>query len=273
MPQRNSRDRPEIGIILVLACLALSAFAAPAQAAEHGLWMVARVQGDVSHGEGNGSWRVALAGDRLPTGRHVRTGVDGRLTMIRGRDRVDAGPNAHFVISDSAVAARDGIVQRLGRMLFDMGERDSRNFGVDTPLLAVVIKGTRFSVEVSAETVEVHVEDGLVEVVAKQSGESALVEPGFTASVTAADGGLDIQSTDASSGAGDTIGQVTDSASGLIESIGDTATDAVGGAADSVGGAAESVGGSAGGVGDSVGGLGGAVGGLGDSVGGVTGGL
>lgn len=267
MPHSVVRRGLELAIILAFACAALATLLAPARAAETNLWMVARVQGDVSHGEGNGSWRVALAGDQLPTGRHVMTGVDGRLTMIRGRDRIDAGPNARFVISGSAAVTRDGIVQRLGRLLFDMGERESRNFRIDTPLLAVVIKGTRFSVAVSAEAVRVSVENGLVEVVAKRSGETALIEPGFSATVTATTGGLDIKSTDSLSNAAGTTGQAVDSASGLA---GDTATDAVGGTADSVGGAADSVGGAVGGASDS---LGGATGGLGDAVGGVTGGL
>lgn len=262
MTQNIAVGRPVVAVVLIIACIALAATAAPAS--EHETWIVTRVEGDASHGAGDGAWRVALSGDRLPAGRHVRTGADGRLAIIGGPDRIDAGPDARFVVLGEPGAQREGILQRLGRLLFEIGDRESGNFTVDTPLLAVVIKGTRFSVAVSVESVVVSVEEGLVEVRAKRSGEAALVEPGFTAKVTAATGALDVRSTKSLSDPD----EATESDSSLTDTVGDTA----GSLGDAVGGVGDSVGGAVGGVGDSVGGaVGGAAGSVGDAVGGAAG--
>lgn len=255
------------GTLLVLVALSMIAGAGPAQAAEHRSWLVARVEGDVRDGVD-----AVTAGDSLAPGTQVETGANGNLTLIRGRDRIDAGPESRFAVTGDPHSPPDGIMQSIGRMLFDMESRESRDFRVDTPLLAVVIKGTRYSVDVSADGVTVAVQEGTVQVTANRTGEVVLVGPGFTASASAASGALEVRPSETDAGLNDPVNDVTDIGGDLTGTTARTAGSVAGVAGDTVGRAADTVGDTVGNaaasVGDTVGkaadGLG--LGGLGKSL-------
>ncbi len=260
--------------LIVAASLSVLLVAGPASAAQHLEWMVARAVGSVAHGAAADRMQPTRLGDRLPPGTLVDTGPDGRVTIVRGRDTVSAGPGARFIIAGDPDEPPDSIVQRLGRILFDMETRESRSFGVDTPLLAVTIKGTRFTVDVTASQDAVAVDEGIVLVTARDSGETVLVEAGFTAVVTAVDGNLEVRPTETRAETTDPVDSLPDIDTSLADAVdgtlGDAAaavTDTAAAAGDAATGAAAGAAGTAEDVGRSV------ERSVSDTVGGVAGGL
>ncbi len=188
-------------------CLLLAAAAVtiagpgPATASEdQSDWTVAEVLGNVRHSQQAGVWWSARSGDALPAGSVVVTGDDGYLTVTREGDRIDVSPSSEFAVGERSADEGDGIMQRLGRMLFDMETRESRNFKVETPYLAAAIKGTIFAVTVTDDTATVDVEEGLVEVSHSPSGERAMLAAGGTASAGLRFKGLDTRSDSRSQG-------------------------------------------------------------------------
>ena len=75
------------------------------------------------------------------------------------------------------------VLQSLGKLLFRMESRESRDFKIDTPYLAAAIKGTTFTVEVDDDDAAVEVSEGSVLVTANRSGQSAYVGAGERAEV------------------------------------------------------------------------------------------
>ncbi|MDH3231190.1 MAG: FecR family protein [Alphaproteobacteria bacterium] len=241
--------------LIVLACLVLPVAIDSAMAREHQSWMVARAEGNVRHGVDVNRMQPSLAGDRLAPGTAVSTGSDGRLTIIRGHDRIDAGPDTWFVVSGDPAMPPDGVGQRLGRMLFDMGNRASWNFRVDTPLLTVTIKGTRFTIDVSVSAESVSVDEGSVEVRARGTGDAVLVGPGFTASVDGINGSLEVRPTETQGGMNEPTDAAPPTDTALGGAVGDSLGGVAGAAADAAGAAADAARSSEKSVQDAVGGL------------------
>ena len=77
------------------------------------------------------------------------------------------------------------IIQRSGSIVLDVEKRNVKHFEVETPLLAALVKGTRFRVTVEKDRSYVDVLRGQVEVSDLRSGQYALVEPEQTAKVSA----------------------------------------------------------------------------------------
>lgn len=161
-------------------CLAAAAgFVAAAHAAETGPWHLAAVDGEVTL-DGRA---VTVPGVALATGAVLRTGGDGTAVLTRPGDSITLFANSSMAIPAEGASAEPGILQTLGRLLFRMESRESRDFEVHTPYLAAAVKGTTFTVEVAAGNADVSVEEGSVLVVANRSGFAAYVGAGQRASV------------------------------------------------------------------------------------------
>lgn len=258
--KRGHGSRSRLAAFLSVGCLLVLA-ATLVQAAQHRSWLAAAVDGDVRrYIPYSTAWRQVVVGDRLNPGTRILTGPDGQLTIIRGRDSVEVGSNSEFVVSGDPDNPPDDIFQSLGRLLFVMETRDSRDFTVETPLLVATVKGTRFVVTVSSGDTTVTVEEGTVEVTARATGATALLEPGMTARVSVDGDGLEVTALEAPEATG-TLG-------GTVDAAADAVGGAVGGTRDAVGGAGNAAGGAAGSAGDAAGGAAGAAG---DAAGGAAG--
>lgn len=225
-----------VTFILVLAVIT----AVPA--AQHRSWLAAAVDGDVRRFiPFSTAWRQVEVGDRLSPGTQVRTGMNGHLTMIRGRDTLVIYPESAFVVSGDPDYPPDSIFQSLGKLLFEVDHRETRSFSVETPLLAATVKGTRFVVVVTPSRSTVTVEAGSVEVTVRTTGETALLQPGMTATVSASDNDLRVTAVDMPADP-DAVDSAVDAAADTVSGAAGTATDTVGRAAgaatDAVGGAA-----------------------------------
>jgi hypothetical protein len=79
------------------------------------------------------------------------------------------------------------VIQDFGTSLFRIQKKSTPHFGVQTPYLAAVVKGTTFTVTVGPEGSSVQVTEGAVQVSTLDGGAAELLRPGGIASVGASD--------------------------------------------------------------------------------------
>ena len=159
-----------------------------AAAAQGAPWRISEVTGEVSVSEGGRS-RAATRGALLSSGATVTTRARGRAVLVRGQEFVVVSPRTQLRIPEAA-QARGGIIQVLadwGTALFRIERRETPHFGVQTPYLAAVVKGTTFTVNVGEAGASVQVTEGAVEVSTNDGGAMELVRPGMIVSVAASD--------------------------------------------------------------------------------------
>src|SRR5688500_2574638 len=169
-----------IGLAPVLLFMGSSAIAAPP-------WKVSEVSGDVKVVE-NGRPRAALRGALLASGATIVTGQSARAVIVRGGEFVVVSPNSRLRIAEPA--QQRGIIQAVvefGTSLFRIERKATPHFGVQTPYLAAVVKGTVFTVTVGGKGATVQVTHGAVQVSTLDGRASYLIEPGMIASVGASD--------------------------------------------------------------------------------------
>ena len=147
-------------------------------------WSVGRMRGEVEHRVGL-SWKPVEAGMLIEDRTRVRTGADGRVDLQRGAELVSLGANTEIEIRDGGAELMTTIIQESGVLTADVERRNVQHFSVQTPFLAAVVKGTKFTVTVDENGSHVEVERGVVQV---QDGDNELVvdiRPGQDAIVTA----------------------------------------------------------------------------------------
>ena len=155
--------------------------------AQSGPWTVSETRGEVVIKTADGE-RAARRGARIAAGEQVVTGNRGTATIVRGREFVTVRPNSRI-----SIAPRERergviqIIQDFGSALFNIGRQPDPHFGVDTPYLAAVVKGTTFSITVSEEGASMQVTEGAVEASTFDGGARDLVRPGEIAVIAADD--------------------------------------------------------------------------------------
>ena len=135
---------------LLLPVLLLLFSGVPALA-QNGAWTVSESKGVVTVIDPAGQ-RPAKVGTQLVAGAAIRTGAGASAVLVRGREFVTMRQNAQIRI---VPAQRErGIIQILqdyGSALFNIDKQPNPHFGVETPYLAAVVKGTTFVITVSDE--------------------------------------------------------------------------------------------------------------------------
>ena len=150
-------------------------------------WKVSEVSGDVRLVE-NGRPRAATRGALLASGSTIATGANARAVIVRGEEFVVISPRTQLRVP--AVQAPNAIMQLIedfGTAVFKIQKKSTPHFGVQTPYLAAVVKGTTFTVSVGPEGGSVQVTEGAVEVSTLDGGARDLVRPGTIAQVGASD--------------------------------------------------------------------------------------
>jgi len=170
--------------IVLLASLS-GFFTASAAIAEDAIWQVSKATGNVWV-VSSGVQQASLSGQEvLRSGDIVRTGRNGRVLLVRGKQTILISPNSEIGIpAGSSDGMSTTIQQRAGSILLQVEKRDVRNFEVETPYLAAVVKGTQFRVSVDRTGSSVDVTQGSVQVADFKTGQYALVFPGQTAKVS-----------------------------------------------------------------------------------------
>jgi hypothetical protein len=178
-PWRGRRAALACAVALAAAALAGGAGATPPPAIES-------LRGAVEVGAGEPErWRPASAGEALAAGDAVRTGDDGRAEIRLQSGVVRLYENSLLRLpADSPRPDRERVRMERGSSLFDVLRRsESDRFEVETPEVAVMVKGTRFSVALHSRGTSVAVWRGSVGVraLAAALDREMLVRPGFAA--------------------------------------------------------------------------------------------
>ena len=168
-------------ILYVIGALALL-IASPAMAKDGPLaWIVTQKSGEVRvlrSGLQPASVQVRGA---LSAGDIVATGANGRATLTRGDDYVIVAPSSRLLLpKEEKRTGFTRLVQQVGTMLYNVRHTGVPHFAVDTPILAAVVKGTKFTVVVDKDRAAVQVTEGLVEVSSRSGEARRLVEGGLT---------------------------------------------------------------------------------------------
>jgi collagen type III alpha len=169
----------KIAIGLIPAAIMFSGAAVKAAPA----WQVSEVSGNVKLTE-NGRSRLATKGALLASGAVITTASGSRAVIVRGQEFVVISPTTQIRVPEAS--SSNPIIQLIedfGSAIFKVDKKSTPHFGVKTPYLAAVVKGTTFTVTVGPEGSKVKVREGLVEVSTPDGGASDLVPAGGSASV------------------------------------------------------------------------------------------
>jgi hypothetical protein len=172
--------------LILGAVPALMMMSAPAYA-EAPTWKVSEVSGRVQLTE-NGQSRAATRGALLSSGSTIVTAPASRAVIVRGQEFVVISPGTRIRVPEASSSNKImQLIQDFGSALFKIEKKSTPHFGVQTPYLAAVVKGTTFTVTVGPDGSKVRVTEGAVEVSTLDGGASDLVTPGTVALVGKSD--------------------------------------------------------------------------------------
>ncbi|WP_187306515.1 FecR family protein [Roseibium aggregatum] len=118
-------------------------------------------------------------GMALHKGHTIATRKGARAVLQRGNDSITVGPNTEFALSQyRSNDSQTTLLQRKGTIDVDVETRGRPFFRVETPYLAAVVKGTRFSVTVTGNESQVSVQRGVVGVQDLASGQQSDLRAG-----------------------------------------------------------------------------------------------
>ncbi len=167
-----------------LATLLLLTAASTARGEDRGSsWTISEAAGTVLVSQ-SGRVVPATRGMVVNPGATLSTGPGSRAIVVRGRDFVTIAPGSR--INLPVTGEQRGflqLVQEWGNAIFQIEKQPKPHFGVRTPYLAAVVKGTTFSITVGAEGASLQVVEGLVETSTVDGGASELIRPGTVALV------------------------------------------------------------------------------------------
>jgi hypothetical protein len=145
-------------------------------------WLVARLSGDAVATAPGQPATVLSASLQVPDTVTIETGVAGHVMLRRGASLLVIGPQTSLTVEVRPFAGTVTVLQRVGRVGYQVEKRKLRYFSVETPFMVATVKGTEFVVRVSNERATVAVEEGLVGVMALPAGASADLRAGQKAS-------------------------------------------------------------------------------------------
>jgi len=152
--------------------------------AQDAQWTLIESEGPVFVAQPLSAPRFISLHEKIAPGSTITTGRAGRAVVNRGFQTITIGPNARIAMPAADAKGMTRIIQDLGAAMFKVDKRGVQHFEVDTPLIAAVVKGTTFTVSVTAVGHSVHVVEGLVEVSARSGGMPVPVPAGATALVS-----------------------------------------------------------------------------------------
>jgi FecR protein len=128
------------------------------------------------------SWWPARSGSRIPHGSIISTGSSGFLIIASGGESITVRPNSRVELPDEASGGQ--VRQTAGDLRYRITRVPDRRFGVETPYLSLLVKGTVFDVVVGDRGTQVQVTEGRVQVDAPR-GQVLELAPGQGARIAA----------------------------------------------------------------------------------------
>ncbi|HEV7434646.1 MAG TPA: FecR domain-containing protein [Pseudorhizobium sp.] len=164
-------------VIPAVALMVLCFSAASSFASE---WHVRKATQQVLFTLDKKTWVPVVVGTTIPNTAWISTGPRGRVLLERGVERVAFGPKtlAAIITKKGIFSRKTEVIQQKGEIALNIEKRSRPHTYVHTPFLAAVVKGTTFTVTVTANNASVSVDEGLVQVSSFTSGRSANVGPG-----------------------------------------------------------------------------------------------
>ena len=160
--------------ILVLSLIPSGAFADD--------WVAEKLRGAVFVMV-DSEWVKLERGAIVPDDRVIRT-MNGRITLTRGAETIDLGPNTQIQIFDKPGRMPFTTVKEyFGTVEVEAEVKQVRHFAVQTPHLVAVVKGTRFVVTAGKTSSEVSVNRGSVAVESNETRTSVLLAVGQSVEV------------------------------------------------------------------------------------------
>ena len=175
----------------LFAAMLLGAFCLLSGGALADDWVAVKLRGNV-FAYVDGAWEKLSRGDVVPDQRVVRTLPGGRVTFQRGSEVIDVGPSTQIQIVDRVGRRYTTVKQYYGTVQIDAEVQNVQHFAVQTPYLAAVVKGTRFTVTSNKRTSKVVVQRGRVQVNGLASGDRVVILAGQSAQTTSA-GDLEVK--------------------------------------------------------------------------------
>lgn len=171
----------------LLMPILLLLFSGTAALAQDAGWRVSEAKGNVIVIDASGE-RKAATGLAVAPGATVRTAARSTAVLVRGREFVTLRQNAQIRIPQ-ATKERSlmQVIQDYGSALFNIGKQPDPHFGVQTPYLAAVVKGTTFVITVGPDGATLQVTEGAVEASTPDGGAREMILPGAVAMVAAGD--------------------------------------------------------------------------------------
>src|SRR3569833_340636 len=147
-------------------------------------WTAAKLRGSVFQYV-DGQWIRLERGMIVPDDRPIQTLGEGHVLFTRGKETIDVGPATQIRIIDRGTAAKPAttVSQYFGTVSIEAQVEDVQHFTVQTPYLAAVVKGTKFTVSASKVGTDVSVERGHVAVEDRHDHTHVLLAVGQSAGV------------------------------------------------------------------------------------------
>ena len=148
-------------------------------------WQATRLRGAVIQLV-DGEWVKLKRGDVVPDSRVIRTLKTGHVDLKRGKETIQLGPDTQIRIFDEGgTKPYTTVEQSFGSVSVEAEVRNVQHFAVETPFLAAVVKGTRFTVTSGKTGARVDVKRGVVAVTAAKTGQTINVTPGRSVAIEA----------------------------------------------------------------------------------------
>jgi hypothetical protein len=163
-------------------CLALLVVFAPASLATADDWVVDRLRGEVLVHTA-GAWQPLRRGDIVSDDRRIRSSQDGHVTFKRGAEAIELSGATEIRIFDKQGERMTTVMQAYGSVTVEAERLQIQHFSIQTPFLAAIVKGTRFTVLSDTAQSSVAVSRGLVQVQDYVHGVATDIAPGQNAVV------------------------------------------------------------------------------------------
>lgn len=145
-------------------------------------WVVDRLRGQVLV-KTNGVWQELARGDAVSDDSPIKSLEGTRVTFARGVERIELSGATEIRIFDREGELMTTVMQAYGTVTVEAERRNIQHFSVQTPYLAAIVKGTRFTVVSDETQSNVAVSRGLVQVQDYEHDRATDISPGQTATV------------------------------------------------------------------------------------------
>ena len=147
-------------------------------------WVAAKLRGPVFQYVDD-HWIRLERGMIVPDDRPIQTLGEGHVEFTRGQETIDVGPATQIRILARGTASKPAtaVSQYFGSVSIEAQVDIVQHFTVQTPYLAAIVKGTRFTVSASKVGTSVSVERGHVAVEDRTDHTHVLLSVGQSADV------------------------------------------------------------------------------------------